>query len=158
MAARAAEIHRTMSRALPRVDVPFPVGQAGRGTLWVRRVGNPPGALVANRRAACQAAPQIEDSLAVASFLVAIRDLRAAKDADRGDHADRLKTRGVRVERRHVDTHRPRPDGTGEARKPTEPQARVRRLVQVGEAAEGQLVGEYERIRPGGRGIELSRA
>ncbi len=69
-----------------------------------------------------------------------------------------LKARGVRVERRHLDAHRLRPGGTNETRIPGERQIHVRRLVQVAEAAEGQLVGEYEGIRSGGRGEKLVRA
>ena len=65
---------------------------------------------------------------------------------------------GVGVQRRHLDAHRLRPGGTGEARKPAQRQAHVGRLVEVGEAAEGQLVGQHEGIRPGGRGEKLAGA
>src|ERR1035437_4000653 len=141
MAARAAEIHSTMRRALPRV--------ASERSLTVAALT---GAVI------FQYEPRPSGSDAASHLVIAIGDLRVAKDVDRGEYADGLKTRGVRGERRHLDAHRLRPGGTAKARKPTERQVQVRRLVQVGKAAEGQPVGEHEGIRPGGRGKELVRA
>src|ERR1019366_2469724 len=85
---------------------------------------------------------------------VGIGDLQAAKDVDWGDDGDGLNARGVGLEGGHFDADGARPVVTGKTRHPMQGQVEVRRLFQVGEAAEVQLVGEDEGFLPGGGGNE----
>src|ERR1035438_8154946 len=85
MAARATEIHSTISNALPRV-----------------------GQTIAFRGLSCLAKPLLTDDTKRSSvppvlLKIAIGNLRVTIDVDRGEDADGLKTRGIRVERGHVD-------------------------------------------------------
>src|SRR4051794_25758092 len=114
-AASAAEIQSTISSALPRVAQTI----VFRGLSFLAK-------------------PRLIDDKKRSSVLleVAIRDLRVPVHVDRRDHTDGLQPRGVRIERRHLDTHRLRPRRPDEAWIPAQRQRLILRLIQISETGE----------------------
>src|SRR5215471_5364840 len=156
-AARAAETQRTVRRALPRrrrtkrgltrqdesAIAAGPTEQTGDRPLrprdeWQYRISR-------DVRAPWDAvvSPQF------AALLVDIGNLREAVDAEGGGDGDGLQTRGVGFHRGHLDADGNGPGAPLEHGRPFRVFQHVVFLRGVGEAAEGELVGEDEGIGAG---------
>ena len=73
-----------------------------------------------------------------------------AVDVNGSQDAGRLEARGVGNHRRHFDAHGAGPGGAYESRVPGEGQTLVLWLIEEGEAAKGEFVGQHEGGGSGG--------